>query len=64
MRLAFRCDLAEIDECVREDKLFLQRINLDTVGQVKQSNRLTLVDTKADWTESAPLYCCNLANRL
>ena len=60
MRLVFRCDLAEIDECVREDRTFLQRVNLDTVGQVKQSNRLklftlTLVDTEADWTESAPL---------
>ena len=60
VRLAFRCDLAEIDECVREDRTFLQRVNLDTVGQVKQSNRLklftlTLVDTEADWTESAPL---------
>ena len=59
-RLVFRCDLAEIDECVREDKTFLQRVNLDTVGQVKQSNRLklftlTLVDTEAEWTESAPL---------
>ena len=56
----FRCDLAEIDECVREDRTFLQRFSLDTVGQVKQSDRLklftlTLVDTKAEWTESAPL---------
>ena len=53
MRLGFRCDLAEIDECVREDKTFLQRGNLDTVGQVKQSNRLKLftlmlVDIEAD----------------
>ena len=60
MRLVFRCDLAEIDECVREDRTFLQRVNLDTVGQVKQSDRLklftlTLVDTEAEWTESAPL---------
>ena len=60
VRLAFRCDIAEIDERVREDRTFLQRVNLDTVGQVKQSNRLklftlTLVDTEADWTESAPL---------
>ena len=53
VRLVFRCDLSEIDECVREDKTFLQRVNLDTVGQVKQSNRLklftlTLVDTEAE----------------
>ena len=52
-RLAFRCDIAEIDECVRVNKTFLQRVNLDTVGQVKQSNRLkmftlTLVDTEAE----------------
>ena len=37
-RLVFRCDLAEIDECVREDRTFLQRVSLDTVGQVKQSD--------------------------
>ena len=56
----FRCDLAEIVERVHEDRTFLQRVSLDTVGQVKQSDRLklftlTLVDTKAEWTESAPL---------
>ena len=59
-RLVFRCDLAENDECVREDRTFLQRVNLDTVGQVKQSDRLKLftltpVDTQAEWTESASL---------
>jgi hypothetical protein len=53
VRLAFRCDLAEIDERVCEDRTFLQRVNLVSVGQVKQSNRLklftlTLVDTEAD----------------
>ena len=60
VRLVFRCDLAGIDACVRGDKTFLQRVNLDTVAQVKQSDRLklftlTLVDTDAEWTESAPL---------
>ena len=60
VRLVLRCDLAEIDECVRKDRTFLHRVDLDTVGQVKQSGRLklftlTLVHTEAEWTESAPL---------
>ena len=60
VRLVFRCDLAKIDECMREDNTFLARVNLDTIGQLKQSNRLkayteSFVDTEADWTAAAPL---------
>ena len=32
VRLVFKSDLAKIDECMRDDRTFLERVCLDTVG--------------------------------
>jgi len=60
VRLVFKSDLAKIDECMRDDRTFLERVSLDTVGRLKKSSRLRIftesfVDTEAKWTATAPL---------